>query len=93
MTDLVYLLRHPMQGTETSERNIMAMAASEIEKLRSANMKNMQDLSEDIRDIEVKYSLSEARGHTNVYRAGIARGLEAAADFAEGQVKRLSNER
>lgn len=34
MTDLVYLLLHPMHGTETSERNIMAMAANEIDVLK-----------------------------------------------------------
>lgn len=36
MTDIVHILRNPPFGTETSERNIMARAADEILKLRTA---------------------------------------------------------
>lgn len=34
MTDIVYRLRNPPFGTETSERNLMDAAADEIEQLR-----------------------------------------------------------
>jgi len=55
MTDLVYLLRHPMQGTETSERNIMKMAADEIERLRGSinlllDIIDNYDISRDLCD-------------------------------------------
>lgn len=36
MTDIVTRLRNPPFGTETSERNMMALAADEIERLRAA---------------------------------------------------------
>jgi hypothetical protein len=35
MTDIVERLENPPFGTETSERNLMASAAAEIERLRA----------------------------------------------------------
>lgn len=64
MTDLVYLLLHPMQGTETSERNIMKMAADEIARLRRAlnqisgypavSMQDAWQNQEDMRNIALE---------------------------------------
>ncbi len=42
MSDIVKRLREPPFGTETSERNLMASAADEIERLREALAKIAQ---------------------------------------------------
>ena len=52
MSDIVARLRTPPFGTETSERNLMAEAAAEIERLREADAKAIAAVPELIEALQ-----------------------------------------
>lgn len=53
MANIIRRLREPPFGTETSERNLMAAAADEIERLRDENVRLREALEASKKRFEV----------------------------------------